>query len=69
MDCKFGECNGSGVKMDFAIGIGPYFANCECHQICPDCNGTGYGLFVFAIGIGPYSTACKKCDGKRKIPN
>lgn len=67
MNSKCGECNGPGVKMDFAIGIGPYLADCECHRVCPDCNGSGNGHFAFAIGIGPYPTVCKKCGGKGKI--
>lgn len=56
-------CGGSGTKTDFAIGIGPYSVMCECHQICPDCDGRGNGPIAFAIGIGPYPTDCKRCNG------
>lgn len=62
------ECNNTGTKTDFAVGIGPYEADCKCHEPCPECKGTGGGKIQFAKGIGPYPTDCKKCKGKGKIP-
>lgn len=67
MVAKCTKCNDTGAKIDFASGIGPYLADCECHRVCPICQGTGVGKPGFAQGIGPYSTDCLKCSGSGRI--
>ena len=67
MSCE--ECQDTGRSIDSAIGIGPYPTICDCHETCPDCNGSGKGETDFAIGIGAYPTNCKECNGQGIIPS
>ena len=60
------KCHDLRITTGFEESYGYWWKLCECHKICPECNGSGEGNGSFEADGKEYKNVCHKCK-RRKV--